>query len=104
MVLPMTTPKNPRRTLYGCPPGSPQLVRYRIPAGLAEEVLREGQRRKMSGSAVVAAVLTQRLSGFTADGVTERLEDAVRAFVATQACEQCPSQRKLALADEVPHA
>ena len=57
----------------------PQYVRYRIPCGLAEEVLHEAQQRKISPSAVISAVLTRGLSSFAAEGVAHRVRRAVQA-------------------------
>jgi len=85
----MTSSPDPQHTVFGPPPGHPQTVRYRLPAGLAEEVLREAQRRRISPSAVVAAILAQGLSGFSAAGVADRLEHAVRASVQLGACLSC---------------
>jgi hypothetical protein len=69
--------------------GHLQPVRYRIPAGLAEEVMREAQRRNTSPSAVLAAILAQGLSAFAAAGVAERLEHAIQASVEAQPAAQC---------------
>ncbi len=85
----MTSSPNPQHTVFGPPPGHPQTVRYRLPAGLAEEVLREAQRRRISPSTVVAAILARGLSGFSAAGVADRLEHAVRASVQLGACLSC---------------
>ena len=85
----MSSSPNPKHTVFGPAPGSPQTVRYRLPAGLAEEVLREAQRRRISPSTVVAVILAQGMSGFSAAGVAERLEHAVRASVQLGACLSC---------------
>ncbi len=85
----MSSSPNPKHTVFGPAPGYPQTVRYRLPAGLAEEVLREAQRRRISPSTVVAVILAQGLSGFSAAGVVERLEHAVRASVQLGPCLSC---------------
>lgn len=66
----------PRKTIYGTSPEDRQVVRYRLPTGLIEQVFREAQRSGISTSSVAELALTLGLPGVSVVTVTARLRES----------------------------